>query len=209
MSKSLLTNMERDALKECINIGASHAANALSKLTQETVNIKVPQLELVAVEDITTTIGEPDQVMSTVVMKMKGDAEGTILLMFSVPSALLLSSMLLKTSKSKEVLGEDEYSALRETGNILAGHALNSLSQFLGVNLVQSAPEASSDMVGAMLNEVLVHFLREKHENVLVLSVKFQVDSKEIFGSLFFLFDPTNTQIVLKALKSKLSIDLD
>ena len=208
MSQSLLSNLERDALKECVNIGAGHAATVLSGLTQEKVSILVPKLELVPVEDVPSTVGNPDEVMSAVVMKMGGDVSGTILLMFPTQSALLLSSILLKTSQPKEAMGEDENSALREAGNILSGHALNALSQFLGFRLLQSVPEASSDMVGAMMNEILVHFLHEKHENVLVLSVSFKIGGREITGSLFFLFDPASTKVILDSLRKKLSVDL-
>ena len=141
-------------------------------------------------------------------MKMGGDISGTILLMFPAQSALLLSSVLLKNNTPKTVMGEDENSALREVGNILSGHALNALSQFLGFRLLQSVPETSSDMVGAMMNEILVHFLREKHENVLVLSVNFAASGREIGGSLFFLFDPISTKVILDALRKKLSIDM-
>ena len=208
MSQSLLSDLERDALKECVNIGAGHAATALSGLKQEQVSILVPKLELVPVEDVPSTVGNPDEVMSAVVMKMGGDVSGTILLMFPTQSALLLSSILLKTSQPKEAMGEDENSALREAGNILSGHALNALSQFLGFRLLQSVPEASSDMVGAMMNEILVHFLHEKHENVLVLSVSFKIGGREITGSLFFLFDPASTKVILDSLRKKLSVDL-
>ncbi|HLD61878.1 MAG TPA: chemotaxis protein CheC [Patescibacteria group bacterium] len=208
MSQSLLSNLERDALKECVNIGAGHAATALSGLTQEKVSILVPKLELVPVEDAPAAVGKPDEVMSAVVMKMGGDVSGTILLMFPTRSALLLSSLLLKSGRTKEAMGEDENSALREAGNILSGHALNAISQFLGFRLLQSVPETSSDMVGAMMNEILVHFLREKHENVLVLSVSFQISGHEIIGSLFFLFDPSSTRVILDSLRKKLAIDL-
>src|SRR3989338_3292039 len=157
MSQSLLSNLERDGLKECCNSGAGHAATALSGLTQEQVSILVPKLELVAVEEVPAVVGKLDDIMPAVVMKMGCDVSGTILLMFPTQSALLLSSLLLKTGQPKEAMGEDENSALREAGNILSGHALNALSQFLGFRLLQSVPEASSDMVGAMMNEILAH----------------------------------------------------
>lgn len=208
MTKSLLSTLEQDALKECVNIGASHAATALSELTQEKIAIMVPKLELVAVEDVSSAIGRPDEVMSAVVMKMGGDISGTILLMFPLKSALLLSSLLLQKDKPSEMLSDDENSALREAGNILSGHALNALSSFLGFRLLQSVPETSSDMVGAMMNEILVHFLREKHENVLMLSVSFMVSGREIIGNLFFLFDPVSTKVILDSLRKKISIDL-
>ena len=107
MSQSLISNLERDALKECVNIGAGHAATALSGLTQEQVSILVPKLELVAVEEVPAVVGKLDDIMSAVVMKMGGDVSGTILLMFPTQSALLLSSLLLKTGQPKEAMGED------------------------------------------------------------------------------------------------------
>ncbi|HLC99879.1 MAG TPA: hypothetical protein VJC11_02880, partial [Patescibacteria group bacterium] len=91
---------------------------------------------------------------------------------------------------------------------ILSGHALNALSQFLGFRLIQSVPETSLDMIGAMMNEILSHYLREKHKDVLVLSVHFEVSGKEISGRLFFLFDPQSTRVILDSLRKKLTIDL-
>ncbi len=208
MSQSLLSTLEQDALKECMNIGASHAATALSQLVQEKVAIFVPSLDLVPVEEASKTIGKPDEVMSAVVMQMGGDVGGTLLLVFPTQSAIDLSSILLKqTSKSKK-MDEDENSALREVGNILSGHALNALSQFLGFRLIQSVPETSSDMIGAMMNEILSHFLRDKHKDILVLSVRFEVAGKQISGQLFFLFDPKSTKVILDSLRKKLSVDL-
>ena len=60
MSQSLISPLEKDALKECVNIGASHAATALSELTQEKISILVPNLELVSVEDVPATISKTD-----------------------------------------------------------------------------------------------------------------------------------------------------
>src|SRR3989344_3862027 len=108
MSQSLLSALEQDALKECMNIGASHAATALSQLVQEHVTILVPDLDLMPVERASTAIGKPDEVMSAVVMQMGGDVSGTMLLMFPTQSALDLSSILLKSKTKSTTLGDDE-----------------------------------------------------------------------------------------------------
>ncbi|MFN2326628.1 MAG: chemotaxis protein CheC, partial [Gemmatimonadales bacterium] len=47
-----LNDLERDALREVANIGAGHAATALSQMTQRTIMIDVPEVEIRRLEEV-------------------------------------------------------------------------------------------------------------------------------------------------------------
>ena len=55
-----LKELQLDALREVANIGAGHAATALSQMTNRTIMIAVPEVNIRALEDVTDLVGSPD-----------------------------------------------------------------------------------------------------------------------------------------------------
>jgi chemotaxis protein CheC len=55
-----LNTLELDALRETANIGAGHAATALSQMTGNTIMITVPTITIAALEDVPQRI-MPDE----------------------------------------------------------------------------------------------------------------------------------------------------
>ena len=52
-----LSELERDALREVANIGAGHAATALSQMTGRKIMIDVPEVSVQQLEAVTELIG--------------------------------------------------------------------------------------------------------------------------------------------------------
>lgn len=201
---SELTDFERDQLKEVVNIGAGHASMALSKLVGKQVAISVPAAYIDHVEKMPALLGEPEGVMTAVLLKLLGDAPGMMLLLFPPESAMRLASLLTKTEeKPNHILDDMDRSALKEVGNILAGAAMNALSKFLDLNFLQSVPDTATDMLGSVVNSVLAEIGRSS-DTILIFKVDFSIQDKKVDGQLFFLFDPQATGKILKATKGKL-----
>ena len=59
-----------DALREVANIGAGHAATALSQMIDRTIMIKVPEVSVTPLEDVPGIIGDPGEVSAAVLMQM-------------------------------------------------------------------------------------------------------------------------------------------
>ena len=59
-----LKELQLDALREVANIGAGHAATALSQMTNRTIMIAVPEVNVRALEDVTDLVGRGDEVMA-------------------------------------------------------------------------------------------------------------------------------------------------
>ena len=47
----VLTDVQRDALQEVANIGASHAATALSQMVNRDIRIGIPSVEVISLDN--------------------------------------------------------------------------------------------------------------------------------------------------------------
>src|SRR5207253_461933 len=95
-----LTELERDALREVANIGAGHAATALSQLTGGKIMISVPEVSIRPLEEVAGLVGRPESVIAGVLMHVMGDFTGRTLVVWSEPAARALCSLLLRRGGS-------------------------------------------------------------------------------------------------------------
>jgi chemotaxis protein CheC len=148
---TLMSSARLDALREVANIGAGHAATALSTLTGTRIMISVPMVNVVPPGDFVPEISPNTQVVA-VQMAMSGNITGSTALLLPIPAGLRLAERMMRRKKgSSPGLGRLEQSALNEAGNILAGAYLTALSEFLGMRLLLSPPTLTTgDTVRAL-----------------------------------------------------------
>src|SRR5207249_10739888 len=77
-----LKELQIDALREVANIGAGHAATALSQMTNRRIMISVPRINIARLEEVPELLGNPQDVVAAVLMHMLGDLTGRTLLLF-------------------------------------------------------------------------------------------------------------------------------
>ena len=183
-----LKALQLDALREVANIGAGHAATALSQMTDHTIMISVPQINISALEDIPNQVGTHEEPVAAVLMKILGDLTGLALLIFPQATALRVAGLMMKRT-DVTTLGEIEQSALREAGNILSAAYLNALSEFMGMILLPSPPSLAIDMSDAVMSSTFVE-MAQGAEYVFCVETEFHL--KELNESLrgFFLLMP-------------------
>ena len=95
--------LEIDALREVANIGAGHAATALSQMIGETIMISVPTVSFTPLEDVPSQLADPDEPVAAVLLHMLGDLTGRTLLVFPRRTAARLAQILLRTAEASEV----------------------------------------------------------------------------------------------------------
>lgn len=199
-----LNKIELDQLAEVANIGAHNASNVLSKMLHQRLVINVPEILIERIEKIVSFLGSPEDLKTAVLVKILGDAPGMIMLIFSPASARAVANLLTgEKSADMQILAEIDRSALREVGNILSGASLTALSKFLGINLLQSVPDIATDMLGALMDEVLA-VIGHESDIGLVLKANFLVEKEHIGGDIFFIFDPRSTRKILELAKRKI-----
>src|SRR5258705_3712971 len=91
-----LKALQIDALREVANIGAGHAATALSQMTNRRIMISVPEINIARLEEVPNILGDPQAVVAAVLMHMLGDLTGRTLLLFRAPVGRRLCDMLLR-----------------------------------------------------------------------------------------------------------------
>src|SRR5947207_1386034 len=82
-----------DALREIANIGAGHAATALSKLLRGRVMISVPQITISRLEEVAPMVAAPEAPVAAVLMHMLGDLTGRTLLVFPYETAVSIARL--------------------------------------------------------------------------------------------------------------------
>ena len=171
-----LKELQLDALREVANIGAGHAATALSQMTNRTIMIAVPEVNVRPLEDVTDLVGSPDEVVAAVLMHMMGDLTGRTLVMFPEGSARALCDILFRRSAGTTgEFGPMEQSGLKEAGNILASAYMNALSDFMGMMLVPSVPSLVVDLSAAVLTTAYLNFGHDR-DFVFCVETSFRVE---------------------------------
>ena len=198
-----LKAIQLDALREVANIGAGHAATALSQMTGGTIMISVPTINIAPLEEVPPQITGPEEPVAAVLMNMLGDLTGRTLLVFPKPTAIRLSELMLRRPEgSSKDLGELEQSAIKEAGNILSGQYMNALSEFMGLMLLPSPPSLAVDMSAAVLTTAYLQFGTDKDFVFCVESEFFMQDLNERLRGFFLLLpDVASLQAILRAVR--------
>ena len=198
-----LKAIQLDALKEVANIGAGHAATALSQMIGGTIMISVPTINISRLEDVPPQVSGPEEPVAAVLMHMLGDLTGRTLLVFPKPTAIRLSELMLRRPQgSSKDLGELEQSAIKEAGNILSGAYMNALSDFMGMMLLPSPPSLAIDMSGAVLTTAYLQFGTDRDYVFCVESEFYLQDIGERLRGFFLLLpDYPSLQAILKAVR--------
>ena len=194
-----LTAKQLDALREVANIGAGHAATALSQITGQQIMISVPQLTVSPLEEVPNQIAEPEEPVAAVLMRMEGDLTGLTLLVFPHPIALKVAGLMMRRPVTK--LGAIEESAIKEAGNILSAAYLNALADFMNMTLLLSPPTLAIDMSDAVLTSTFVASA-QGGSHVVCVESEFHLlgDGERLRGFFLLLPDPPSLRVILRAI---------
>ena len=198
-----LKELQLDALREVANIGAGHAATALSQLTSRTIMIAVPEVNIRPLEEVPDLLGQPDEVIAAVLMHMMGDLTGRTLVLFPEPSAKALCDILFRrTPGTTAGFTPMEQSGLKEAGNILASAYMNALSDFMGMMLVPSVPSLVIDLSAAILTTAYLNFGHDR-DYVFCVETAFRVEgaTEPLRGHFLLLPDMPSLRAIFDAIR--------
>ena len=198
-----LKALQLDALREVANIGAGHAATALSQMINSTIMISVPTINVSRLEEVPPQISAPEEPVAAVLMHMLGDLTGRTLLVFPKATAVRLAELMLRRPHGSSTdLGEMEQSAIKEAGNILSSAYMTALSDFMGMMLLPSPPSLAIDMSTAVLTTAYLQFGTDRDYVFCVESEFFMTDVGEKLRGFFLLLPvPASLQAILRAVR--------
>lgn len=195
-----------DILKEFGNIGAGHAATALSTLLNKQIDMKVPSARIASFNDMMEMAGGPEEEVVSVSLRIEGEVTGNMFFVLSLQQAeRFISSMTGDTAFSFKQAEEQSIglSAMQELGNILSGSYLSALGDFTRLQLYPSVPELAIDMFGAIISYGLVESSQYGDYAIVIETILKEVDSGsagEMKGHFFLLPDPLSFGPIFKAL---------
>lgn len=197
MEYSNLSALQLDALKEVSNIGAGNAATALSMLMGKKVDMTVPAVNVVRLDDIVAENGECE--VAGTVVRVLGDISGNILLVFERPIAENVIEKLVGSRQSPE--SEMGSSVLCEIANIISASYMNSIAQLTNLAIAPSVPATSYDMLGAILTTTFIES-NQYDEYILDIETVFLDDDTEenIGGHFYYIPMPGSLEKILKSI---------
>jgi chemotaxis protein CheC len=197
-----LKALQLDALREVANIGAGHAATALSQMIGGTIMISVPRINIQRLDEVAPLVADPDEPVAAVLLHILGDLSGRTLLVFPKSAAVELAEMMLRRPNTTGELGELEQSAIKEAGNILSSAYMNALSEFMGMLLLPSPPALAIDMSAAVLTTAYLQFGTNK-DYVFCVESDFMLkdEARKLSGFFLLLPDPASLQAILRAIR--------
>jgi chemotaxis protein CheC len=199
---TLLSTARLDALREVANIGAGHAATALSTLTGTRIMISVPMVNIVPPGDFVPEIGPSVEIVA-VQMGMSGDISGRTIFLLATPAGLRLAERMLRRNRGTSPnLGKLEQSALNEAGNILAGAYLTALSEFLDMRLMLSPPSLKTGAAAQVLDSLGDHVPRAECP-ILCVETEFflEAPAESLHGFFLLVPDPKAFDAIFRAVR--------
>jgi len=189
-----------DVLREIGNIGAGHAATALSGLLGRAVNMEVPKVRLVPFDQVAEQVGGAEAVVAAIFLSVKGDVSGNLFLLMSVDAAKQCLKEMTHAEPAEGLhFSEMEISALSEIGNILAGSYLSSLADFVRISLAPTVPGFAVDMAGAILAYGLLS-LEGSGDTALLIETSFLNGMNRFEGHLLLIPDPESLSRIFASL---------
>ena len=182
-----LSELERDALTEIVNIGVSRAASSLRKMVGHEVHLSVPSIEIVSQPRAARLISERElDALVAVRQSFAGAFSGRALLIFPEASCLELVRAVTGDALDADEVLEMEQEALAETGNVILNSCLATMANMLKRSLTMTIPEVLRGN-GATLFEIAEG--QTADGLVLFLYIDFAVRQRDIRGYIAMLMD--------------------
>jgi len=196
-----LTELQKDAVIELINIAFSRAAASLSDLTQSRVDLEVPEVNVHEMDVLPEAVGRfVTGDVATVHQVFTGPVAGDAFLLLNFDGAVHLVQLLTGTEKTNQkTLGTSDREAIMEVGNILMNACLGVFGNLLRVRFSFSVPRISLDDLGLMMKSLTVD--DDLLHHALVVGARFRMRGSEVTGCLLLVLGIASLELFLKAVE--------
>ena len=196
-----MTDLERDIIREILNIGLARAADSFAIIAKERVLLEVPNIDLLMSDDILRKVREYQARHVPIQSDIRGDFNGTTLMFFSGQHIKRLSRVCLRMQTDESlVLNELQESLLLEISNIITGALVTQLANILKANIYGAPPTAPHGDIADTMQKLLP----EQMLQPLIFSVITQFSDKDntVELPLMLFFDRVTFQKILEIIRS-------
>lgn len=194
-----LTDLERDALTEIVNIGMGRAAKNLSLLVRDQVQLSIPHTEVMSRVRVSEVLANRERVgLVAIGQDFHGVFSGQALLIFPETNSLELVRAVVEKGLAIEEIVDLEQEALAEIGNVILNGCLVVIANMLKRGLTMSLPQV---IRGDSQRILLTREGTGPGELVLFLTIDFAVRARNIHGYLALLMDLPSLSVLRKLIQ--------
>jgi chemotaxis protein CheC len=198
-----ISELERDFIREIINIGLAKAADSFAVIARDTVHVNVPSVEIMDPRDVTSVLPTNERTDTVVLSDVKGDVNGKTFILFDEKEA----SRLAEICVGKEEDYKGNYSAMRrslllEVSNILTGAIITQLANILKLHIYGSAPIVVPFALRKSFQDLIADFPIFK-PFVLTVNTRFVNAGKMVELPLVIIFDMDTIEKVLGIIRAR------
>lgn len=196
-----ISSLQLDVMNEIGNMGAGHAATALSLLMGRKVDMAVPATKFLSIEAGCAELSREGEVGVGVEVGLAGSIDGLTLLTVDENSALHLLEAFGDMLAGQGLDDELAQSALMEIGNIVTGSFLTAITDFLGETASALPPRFIHDYFDAFVCNVVVAGCSNV-DGLLVFKTELTVDDRCVSSDLAFLPSPEAFALIMNKILS-------
>ncbi|EMO54844.1 chemotaxis protein CheW [Leptospira noguchii] len=183
--KGALSKEELKKLENVVNTGMMNAGMVLSQLLKKNIDLFIPEIIMNDRDGLAEEIRFSENHFYGLRIRMNGDLNGNLLMMFSRENAANLAKELLGSETSPgENLTEDAKSVLSEISNIVCSSVMNSISNKAKASVTPSVPEFLEGTFMQVLDVV-----KPERTKFLSMLTEFNHEGNDLLGVLLFLPD--------------------
>ncbi|AOP33356.1 chemotaxis protein CheA [Leptospira tipperaryensis] len=183
--KGALSKEELKKLENVVNTGMMNAGMVLSQLLKKNIDLFIPEINLNDRDDLAEEIRFSEDHFYGLKIRMNGDLNGNLLMMFSRENAGNLARELLGSEPIPgEGLNDDAKSVLSEISNIVCSSVMNSISNKAKATVMPSVPEFLEGTFMQVLDVV-----KPERTKFLSMLTEFNHEGNDLLGVLLFLPD--------------------
>ena len=199
-----LNSFHLDVFKEICNIGSGNAAISLSTMFGITLDIEIPGVEMLDVNDAIEKLGGAETIRAGLLLPISEDLNGMIMFLFRHEFAsLLLNKIMGIEINSFDELDEMGFSMLNEVSNVAAAGFINAIAQMTGMTINLAPPASTVDMVGAIMNVPAVYFANIS-DKILLMENRFNCEGLQANANVLLIPDIES----LERLMLKLGVEI-
>jgi len=184
-----LSELEKDALCEILNVAVSHAATSLSEMAQEPIDLTVPRLHFYDRESARAALdSRTGEAATGVHQTFHGAFSGVSLLIFPELDSYLLVQRVLGEAVDVTDISELEQDALLEVGNLILTSCLGSMADSFQCRISNTLPTNQQGKASVMI-EALGQSDPAAPRTILLVEVNFSLRHSDISGYVVLILD--------------------
>lgn len=179
-----LNELQLDVMREIGNIGAGNACTALSVLLGTTIDMSVPQVQLLGYESTAEHLGGQDNTVIGLKVSITDDLEGMMVHIVQKKFAeRIINTFYAKTIDDVTALDEMDMSVLNEMANITSGAYANSMATLTGLFVNIGTPSQVPGKVSEIMKLPITEFVKPG-EKILMVDEEFTIGDEKVSSNM-------------------------